>query len=76
MTQHGSKNIGYKTKKLKYAGHTGWCTLHRTATISHMMRHGDAPVYYLHVVLLIWNILTHTTKVMSMNKPGRMSDVM
>ncbi len=24
----------------------------------------DAPVYYLHVILLIWNILTRTTEVM------------
>ncbi len=41
-----------------------------------MVHLGDAPVYYLHVILLIRNILTRTTEVMSMNKLGKMCDVM
>ncbi len=30
--------------------------------IPHMVRQGDAPVYYLCVILLIWKILTCTTE--------------
>ncbi len=59
-----------------YVLHTGWCILSRTTAIPHMVRQGDAPVYYLHVILLIWNILTHTTEVMDMNKLEKMCDVM
>ncbi len=51
--------------------HTGWCILSCTTAIPHMVRQGDAPGYFLHVILLIWNILTRTTKVMSMNKLGK-----
>ncbi len=40
------------------------------------MHQGDAPVYYLHVILLIWNILTRTTEVVSLDKLGKMCDVM
>ncbi len=56
--------------------HTGWCILSRTTAIPHMVHQGDAPVYYLRVILLIWNILTRTIEVMSMNKRGKMCDVM
>ncbi len=41
-----------------------WCTSSRTTTILHMVRLGDAPVYYQCIILLIWNILTRTTEVM------------
>ncbi len=47
-------------------GHTGWCILSRTTVIPHMVHQGDAPGYYLYVILLIWNILTRTTEIMSM----------
>ncbi len=40
-----------------------------------MVQLGDAPVYYLHSILLLWNILTRTIEVMSMNKPEKMCDV-
>ncbi len=40
------------------------------------MRQGNAPVYYVRVLLLLRNILTRTTKVMSVNKLGKMCDVM
>ncbi len=56
--------------------HTGWYILSSTTAIPHMVRQGDALVYYLCVFLLTWNILTHTNKVMSMNKLGKMCDVM
>ncbi len=56
--------------------YTGWCILSCTTAVSHLVCQGDAPVYYLHVILLTWNILTSTTEVMSMNKLERMCDVM
>ncbi len=56
--------------------HTGWCILSRTSAISHTVHRGDAPVYYLRVILLIWNILTRITEVMSVNKLRKMCDVM
>ncbi len=46
--------------------YTGWCILSRITAFPHMVRQGVAPGYYLHVILLIWNILTRTTKIMSM----------
>ncbi len=52
------------------------CILSRTTAIPHMVRQGDAPMYYPSVILLIWNILTRTIEVMSVNKLGRMCDVM
>ncbi len=55
--------------------HTGWCILSCTNAIPYMMCLGDAPVYYLHVILLIWNILISTTEAMSMNKLRKMCDV-
>ncbi len=56
--------------------HTGWCIFSRTTSVPHMVHLGNAPVYYLHVILLIWNISTRTIEVMCMNKPGKMYDVM
>ncbi len=56
--------------------YAGWCILNCTTAIPHMVRQGDAPGYFLHVILLIWNILTCTTKVMSTNKLGKICDVM
>ncbi len=56
--------------------YTGWCISSRTTAFPHMARQGDEPWYYLHVMLLIWNILTRTTEVMSMNKLGKICDVM
>ncbi len=50
--------------------------LSRTTAIPCMVRQGDALVYYLLVILLLWNILTHTTEVMSVNKLGKMCEVM
>ncbi len=44
--------------------------------IAHTMHHGDASVYYPHVIFLIRNLLTHTTDVMSVSKLGKMCDVM
>ncbi len=44
--------------------HTGWCISSRTTAIPYMVRQGNAPVYYLCVLLLIWNILARTTEVM------------
>ncbi len=41
-----------------------------------MVLQGDAPGYYLHVILLIWNILTGTSEVMSVNKLEKIRDVM
>ncbi len=55
--------------------HTGCCILSRTAAIPHMVRLGDAPVHYLHVILLTWNILTRTTEAVSINKLRKMCDV-
>ncbi len=56
--------------------HTGCCILSYTTAIPHLVRQGDAPVYYPSVILLIWNILTYITEVMSANNLGRMCDVM
>ncbi len=56
--------------------YTGWCILSRTTAIPHMVRQADAPEYFLRVILLIWNILTRITKVTSMNKLGKICDVM
>ncbi len=56
--------------------HTGWCILSRTTAVPHMVCQGDAPMYYASVIVLIWNILTLTIEVMSVNKLGRMCDVM
>ncbi len=56
--------------------YTGWCILSRTTAIPHMVRLEDASVYCLHVILLIWNILTRTAEVMSVNKLGKICDVM
>ncbi len=59
-----------KTKKLKVSLTWKktciyrWCILSRTTVIPHMVHQGDAPVYYLHVILLIWTILTRPTEVM------------
>ncbi len=39
--------------------YTGWGILSRTTAIPHIVHQGDTPVYYLHVILMIWNILTH-----------------
>ncbi len=55
--------------------YTGCCILSSAIAISHTVRQGDAPVYYLHDILLIWNILTRTTEVTSVNKLGEMCDV-
>ncbi len=44
--------------------YTGWCILSHATAIPHMVHQRDAPVYYLHVILLIWNILTRTAEVM------------
>ncbi len=52
----------------KYVTHTGWCLLSRNTVIPHMVHQGDALVYYLHVILLIQNILTRTTEVMEGEK--------
>ncbi len=59
-----------------HVSHTGWCIVSHTTAIPHMVRLGDAPVYYLLVILLLWNILTRTTEVMSVNKLGKMCDLM
>ncbi len=56
--------------------YTVWYILSRTSEIPHMVRLGDAPVYYLHVILLIWNILTRTIELISINKLGKICDVM
>ncbi len=42
--------------------------LNRPTAIPHIVGHGDASVYYSHVILLIWNILICTTEVMSVNQ--------
>ncbi len=56
---------------------TEWCILSRTTAFPHMMRQGDAPIYYLCVILLIWNILTRTTEVMECEPTmGKCGDVM
>ncbi len=56
--------------------YTGWYILSHTIAILHIMvRQGDAPAYYLRVILLIRNILTRITEVMSVNKLGKMCDV-
>ncbi len=69
--------LNYKSAMLIYLYiYTGRCILSRTTAIAHMVHQGDAPVYYLHVIILIWNILARTTEVMSMNKLGKMCDVM
>ncbi len=68
------REVGTNTMQNKL--HTGWCILSRTTAFPHMVRQGDAPVYYLHVILPIWNILTRTTEVMIMNKLGKVCDVM
>ncbi len=61
---------------MKCSENTEWCILSRTTAIPHMVRLGDAPVYYLHVIFLIWNILTRITEVMSMNNVAKMCNVM
>ncbi len=54
--------------------YTGWCILSRTIAIPHMVRQGDVLVYYLHITLLLWNILTRTTEVISVNELGKMCE--
>ncbi len=41
-----------------FKAYTGWCILSRTTAIPHMVHQRDTPVYYLRVILMIWNILT------------------
>ncbi len=48
--------------------HTGRCIISRTTANPHMVPQEDAPVYYLHVILLIRNILTRTTEVMELEQ--------
>ncbi len=61
---------------LLQVSYTGWCILSHTAAIPCIVHQGNAPVYYLRVNLLIWNILTCTIKVMNVNKLGKVYDVM
>ncbi len=55
---------------------SGWCILSRTTAIPHMVHQEYAPVYYPCVILLILNILTPATEVMSVIKLGKRCDGM
>ncbi len=52
-----------------------WCILSGITAIACMVHLGDAPVYYLHGIFLIWNILKCTTEAMSINKLRKMCHV-
>ncbi len=56
--------------------HALWCILSCTTVVAYIVHQGDVPAYYLHVIWLIQNILTHITDVMSVDELGKMSDIM